>query len=160
MSEPILQVQSIILPQVWVLGTETEDIDDLVTHPSIDVVEVEHLQEKQVHILATEVVTAGVPGNLLCWIELSPVPSTTSTAFWAAIGGGGGPLDPATGLPYIPPTVPLVEVATGVDGTLHTILLPWEIHSPCARLVVQTPVSANIATATWTVQARFSAKGP
>lgn len=151
------QVPSIVLPQVWVLGTETELINDLITHPSVDI-PVEMLGEKQIHITAAEVVFAGVPGNLQCWIELSPVAFTTSDAYYSALGGGGGPIDPATGLPYIAPVAPLVEVATGVNGTIHTILLPWVVHSPWARLVVWTPVAAALATAFWAVQAIFSAK--
>ncbi|MBA7636427.1 hypothetical protein ES703_44045 [subsurface metagenome] len=149
------QIPSIILPQVWENGTETELIDDLVTHPSVDIFS-EYLEEKQVHIIAIEVNIFGVPGNLQCWIELSPVPSSTSTAFFAAIGGGGGALAPVA---------PLIEVATGVPGapptfasTVHTILLPWIIHSPYARLVVQTPVAAALPTAFWSVQALVSAK--
>lgn len=157
MPPPSIQIPSIVLPQVWVTGNETEDIDDLVTHPSIDF-EVNYLQEKVVEITATEVVVAGVPGNLLCWIELSPVPSTTSTAYWSAIGGGGGPLDPATGLPYIPPVAPLIEVALGVNLTVHTMILPWAIHSRWARLVIQTPVAAALPNAYWVVQAQVSGK--
>jgi len=153
----IIQVPSIVLPQVWQFGTETETVADLVTHTSIDI-PVESLQEKVVHVMAVEVVAMGVPGNLLCWIETSPVPSTTSTAYYSAIGGGGGSLDPVTGLPYIPPTVPLVEAALGVNGTVHSISLPWEIHSAYCRLVVQTPVAPFAATAFWILQAVVSAK--
>lgn len=142
-----IQVPSIVLPQVWAVGTETETIDDLVTHPSIDI-PVEYLQEKIIHIMAIEVVDGGVPGNLWVWVELSPVLSTTSAAYWAAIGGGGGALVPVA---------PLIEVATGVDGTVHTLILPWAIHSPYARLVVQTPVAVGLPTAFWLVQALFSA---
>ena len=161
-----LQIPSIILPTVWTLGTETETIDDLVEHTSIEV-PVEYLQEKQVHITATEVALAAVaPGNLWCWIELSPYPSAntigadsfwplplpTSTAYWAAIGGGGG---------AIIPTVPYLEVSglAGAAGTLaHTIILPWEIHSPWARLVVQTPIAASLPNAYWVLQCLFSSK--
>lgn len=160
------QVPSIILPQVWVLGTETELINDLVTHPSVDM-PLESLQEKIVHITATEIVAAGVPGNLWCWIEVSPVSFATTDAYYTAIGGGGGPLDPATGLPYIPPVAPAIEVALGVAGapptfasTIHTITLPWSIHSVFARLVIQTPVAAVPATAFWAIQAVISAKTP
>ena len=74
-----------------------------------------------------------------------------STAYWAAIGGGGGGLVPL--MPYI-------EVATGVTGTGHGITLPWTNHSPYARVVIQTPVSADIATAIWVVQVLVSAKNP
>ena len=159
MPPPIVQIPSIILPQVWVVGTETETINDLVTHPSVDV-DVEALQEKIVHITATEVIVAGVPGNLWCWIELSPVSSITSTAYYSAIGGGGGPLNPATGLPYINPVAPLIEVPLGVTLTIHTLILPWAIHSPWARLVIWTPVAATPLTAFWMIQCIISAKTP
>lgn len=166
MAQTIIQVPSIILPQIWVTGNETELIDDLVTHPSIDI-PVEYLQEKTVEITATEIVIAGVPGNLLCWIELSPVPFATSDAYYSAIGGGGGPLDPATGLPYIAPVAPLTEVALGIVGapptfasTVHSITLPWAIHSVFARLVIQTPVAAALPNAFWAVQAVITAKTP
>lgn len=156
----VFQAPWFILPTVVVLGTETETINDLVEHTSIEF-PVEYLQEKQIHIVTTEVVVAGVPGNLQCWVELSPWPSANSLmwpaplpatgAYWAAIGGGGGALIP---------TAPLVEVATGVTGTVHSILIPWAIHSVWARLVVQTPVSATPLTAFWILQAIVSAKTP
>jgi len=164
----ILQAQSIILPTVWTIGTETETIDDLVEHTSVEF-PTEFLHEKQVHITATEVALAAVvPGSLWCWIELSPYPSAntegtwsywpnplgTSTAYWAAIGGGGG---------AILPTVPHIEVSglAGLAGTLvHSIILPWEIHSPWARLVVQTPVAAALPNAFWVCQCMISAKTP
>ncbi|GAI49757.1 unnamed protein product, partial [marine sediment metagenome] len=105
----------------------------------------------------------GVPGNLQCWIELSPYPSAnnnywpfpnpTTTLYWAAIGGGGG---------AIVPTVPFVEVSglAGLPGTLiHTIILPWAIHSPFARLVIQTPIAADLPNAYWICQAILSGKG-
>ncbi|TET14044.1 MAG: hypothetical protein E3J81_07425 [Dehalococcoidia bacterium] len=153
-----LQVPSIILPTIGVLGTEVETVNDLVEHTSIEF-PVEYLQEKMVHIIATEVVVVpGVPGNLNCWIELSPLPSVNSLmwpaplpvnpAAWAAIGGGGGALAPVA---------PVVEVGTGVNAVVHTILIPWEIHSAWARLVVQTPVSATPLTAYWILQAAFTA---
>ena len=151
MGNPIVQIPSIVLPQVWVTGNEVETLNDLVAHASIDIPMGEHFQEKEIHITATEVVGVGVPGNLLCWIELSPVASTVSTAFWAAIGGGGGALAPLA---------PLIEVAIAANGTIHGILLPWAIHSPWARLVVQVPVAATPLTDHWTLQAQFSAKGP
>lgn len=136
------QTPSIILPQVWTLGTEQEIIADIATHISIDI-PTEFLEEKQIHIIATEAV--GVAGNLWCWVELSPVSSATSVAFFAAIGGGGGALAPVA---------PLIEAGVGA-GTVHTILLPWLIHSPVARLVVQTPV---MGAGIWAVQALVSAK--
>lgn len=145
---PTIQVPSIVLPQVWVVGTEIETINDLVEHPSLDI-PVEYLQEKIIHVFATEVCpVGGVPGNLWLWLELSPVSSTISAVYWAAIGGGGGALVPVA---------PMIEVATGVDGTVHTLILPWAIHSPYARLVVQTPVAAALPAAFWVVQALISA---
>lgn len=211
-----VQIPSIVLPQVWSLGTETETIDDLVEHTSIDI-PVEYLQEKIIHVTATEVagitgtivgvftvgepvvgvpsgatgvvigvgatwiqvtVIAGtfavgdtitgtiagatinggltftVPGPLWCWIELSPVASTVSTAYWAAIGGGGGALVPIA---------PHIEVSglAGVPGTLiHGFTLPWSVHSVWARIVIQTPVAASVPVAYWGVQVLISAKSP
>ena len=159
MTTPIIQIASPILPLVVVLGTETEWTNDLVTHPSLDV-DTEYLEYKTVHIMATEVIVAGALGALWCWIEISPVPAATSELYYTAIGGGGGPLDPATGLPYIPPVAPMITVPVGVTGTAHSMSIPWLIHSPEARLVVQMPVSANPATAFWAVQAMVSAKTP
>ncbi|MBA7485436.1 hypothetical protein ES707_20982 [subsurface metagenome] len=153
----VIQVPWIILPTMVFLGTEVETINDLVEHTSIEF-PIEYLQEKMVHIIATEVVVAGVPGNLNCWVELSPLPSVNSLmwpaplpfnpASWGAIGGGGG---------ILPPTVPVVEVATGVNAAVHNILIPWAIHSAWARLVIQTPVSATPLTAYWILQAIVSA---
>jgi hypothetical protein len=152
----IIQVPSIILPHEAPLFTETEIIADLVEHTSIEF-PVEFIQEKEIHIVATEVVVAGMPGQLQCWVELSPWPSVNSNywpapypataAYWAAIGGGGGAL---------PPVAPLVEAAIGVNGAVHGILIPWAIHSDWARLVMQTPGAAAPATAFWVVQAIFS----
>lgn len=155
---PVIQVPWIILPTNVILGTEVETINNLAEHTSREF-PVDHLQEKMVHIIATEVVVMGVPGNLNCWIELSPVPSVNNLmwpaplpfnpAAWGAIGGGGGISLPATS--------PVIEVATGVNATVHTILIPWTIHSSWARLVMQTPVSATPLTSFWMVQATFSA---
>ena len=166
-SSTIVQIPWIVLPdvstQVTWLGTETETIDDLVEHTSTEF-PVEFLQEKEIHIYALELslAMAAIPGNLWCWIELSPVPSAnsnyypwpnpTSALYWAAIGGGGG---------AIVPTAPHIEVSglAGLPGTLaHTIILPWTIHSPWARLVMQTPVAASLPNAFWVVQAMFSSK--
>lgn len=156
----VIQIPAIILPRLAPLFTETETINNLVEHTSIEF-PVAYLQEKQIHIVATEVVVAGVPGSLWCWVELSPWPSANSLmwpaplpasgAYWAAIGGGGGI--------SLPPTAPLIEVGTGVNATVHTILIPWAIHSAWARLVIQTPVSATPLTAFWLLQAIVSAKG-
>lgn len=153
----VVQAPGFILPIVVILGTETEIVNDLVEHTSLEF-PVMYLQEKLISILAIEGVAAGVPGNLQCWVELSPFPSVNSVlwpaplpataAYWAAIGGGGGALAP---------TAPLIEIGTGVNATAHTILVPWRIHSAWARLVIQTPVSATPLTAFWIIQAVFSA---
>jgi len=155
----VIQAPWIILPTRVILGTEVETINDLVEHTSIEF-PVEYLQEKMVQIIATEVVVFGVPGNLQCWIELSPIPSANNLmwpaplpfnpAAWGAIGGGGGISLPATS--------PVIEVATGVTATVHTILIPWTVHSAWARLVVQTSIPNP--TAVWILQAIFSAKTP
>jgi len=138
---------SIILPTVWVLGTETETVADALEHISLEI-DISYLQEKTIQIVATEVVVAGAPGNLWIWVELSPYLTPTSAAYWAAIGGGGGALAPVA---------PLIEVGTGVNLTIHSIIIPWAIYSPFARLVVQTPVPG--AAAFWLVQAIASGKG-
>lgn len=139
-----LQAPSIILPTVHPLGTETETIADALEHTSLEF-DVSKLEYKTVHIVATEVVVALLPGPLWCWVEISPYLTTTSAAYWAAIGGGGG---------AIIPTAPLIEAGTGVNGTVHTMILPWQIHSPYARIVIQTPVPG--AAAGWIVQVMFS----
>ncbi len=153
----IVQVPWIILPRLVALGIET--VNDLVEHTSIEF-PVAYLQEREIHIIATEVIlAAGIPGPLNCWVELSPWPSLNnlmwpaplpiSATYWAAIGGGGGALAPIA---------PLVEVGTGVPNTVHSILIPWAIHSAWARLVIQTPVAAALPMASWIVQAIVSGK--
>lgn len=146
----IIQKPSIVLPTVWSVGTETEDINDLLEHTSIDIA-CENLQEKLIEIVATEVVVAGTPGPLWYWVELSPYDSDTSTAYWSAIGGGGGALAPVA---------PEIEVATGVTLTVHTMHYAFTQHSAYARVVVQVPVAAAPATAYWAVQVLISAKTP
>lgn len=156
----MIQAPSLILPRVWATGLEPELVADLVEHTSIEF-PVEYLQEKTVHILAVEACPfGGVPGNLRIWVELSPLPSANSaywpaplpwaTAYWAAIGGGGG---------AIVPTAPLVLVGTGVDTTIHTAMVNWTIHSGWARIVVQTPIAAALPMASWACQILFSGKG-
>lgn len=151
-----VQVPSIVLPQVWVTGLEVEAVNDLVAHVSLDI-DTRYFGEKIIHIMAIEV---GVPGNLQCWIEVSPIPSA-NTSWWpapfpagvgyfAAIGGGGGAL---------PPVAPLVEGPIGA-GTVHTMILPWLIHSPIARVVVQMPVAVAPAANYWNVQCLITAKAP
>lgn len=143
----IIQIPSIILPHVWTLGTETELVNDLLEHTSIEF-DVRTLQEKQVNIFAMEIVAAGVPGPLWIWVELSPVLTTTSGAYWAAISGGGGAQVPIN---------PIIVVGTGINFTQRTLVIPWTQHSAFARVVCWTPVS--VATDFWAVQCLVSGKG-
>lgn len=140
MIQPI-QIPSLILPTVWVTGAETESVADALEHTSIEI-DVSNLRDKIITVMAVEVVAVGAPGPLWAWVELSPYPSTVSTAFWAAIGGGGGALTPL---------VPTIIAGTGVNGTVHTFDLPWSVHAAYARLVVQTPAIA--VGESWAVQA-------
>jgi len=145
-----VQVPSIVLPQVWATGAEVETVADLLEHTSIDI-DVRYLQEKMVHIQATEIVGVGAPGALWCWIELAPygLNGAVIPAYYAAIAGGGGAL---------PPVAPFIEVGVAVNGTIHTIILPWAIYSPFARVVVQTPVNAGLPNDFWQVQVMISGK--
>ncbi len=146
----IQQIPTPALPAVIITGLEMEVVDDLVTHVSPDFY-TEWLQEKAIHIMAVEIILgAAVPGPLQYWVEVSPFPSSISTAYFAAILGGGGAL---------PPAAPFIEAALGVPGTIHTMIYPWVIHSPYARLVVQTPIAAGLPIAFWWVQAWMSGKG-
>lgn len=155
-----IQAPGIILPLVAPTGTETEIIANLLEHTSLEF-PVEELEQKTIQIIATEVIVAGIPGNLWCWVELSPFPSVNNNVwpaplpatalYWGAIGGGGGAL---------PPVAPLIEVAVGVNGTVHPIVIPWLIHSGWARLVIQTPVAPALPTAFWVVQAVVTGKNP
>ena len=154
-----IQVPSIILPSSGSLpgglytGTEIQGVigtSSFVSH-EIDTgnpMGLSFMETNTIFLSAIEVVGLGAPGVLWCWIELSPYPSTITTGYWAAIGGGGGTL---------PPTSPITIAGIGTNGTQHTIILPWSTHAPYARLVVQTPV--NSATAYWGVQAMWAAKG-
>lgn len=150
MSIAVVQKHTLILPTFWLTGLEVEDIDDLLEHTSREFY-IADIHEKRVSVMAIENLTAGIPGNLWVWVELSPVNSVTSAAYWAAIGGGGG---------AIVPTAPLIIVGTGVNGTTHTEFVAWTVHSQFARVVVQTPVSAAIATAIWQVQIIIEGKTP
>ena len=144
---PTIQKFSLILPQ-WQLhfaGTETEAIDDLVIHYSQDI-PTAFLGQKRATILATEVVAAGIPGTINFWVELSPVPSTVSTAYFAAIGGGGGALAPVA---------PLTFPGIGVHLTPHTEFIAWTVWSEYARVCVQTPIAAGLPNAQWAVQVIF-----
>lgn len=141
--------------------TDTETIADLVEHTSVEI-PVDALIDKTVEIMAVEVVGAGVPGTLNCWIETSPFPTANNTMwpapyptatalpYWGAIGGGGG---------AFPPVAPILEVGTGVHGATHAIKLNWNVHSRWARLVIQTPVAAALPNAFWVVQAIFTGRG-
>ena len=156
-----IQVPSIILPALGSLpgglyaGTELQAVADLNTHVSHEIdtgnaFGLSFMETSTVFISAIEVVGAGVPGTLWCWIELSPYLSTTSAAYWAAIGGGGG---------VLPPVSPVTIAGAGTNGLIHTVMLPWSTHAPFARLVVQTPVAAGLPNAYWGVQAMWAAKG-
>lgn len=146
----ILQIPSLILPVAQPLGPASQEVvNNLLTHISIECPEVEQLQEKEIQILATEVVALGVPGPLWIWVELSPYLTTTTGVYWAAIGGGGGP---------VAPLAPLILAPTGVLGAMQTAILPWNIHSAVARVVVQMPVAATPATAYWSVQVLIQGK--
>jgi hypothetical protein len=151
-----IQVPSIILPTVWTLGTETEDIDDLVCHNSVNI-NTEYLINKTIHVSAVENIAAGMPGNLHVWVEISPYPSAITELYYNAIGGGGGPQ--VAGIPVIAPVIPNVIVATGVNNVVHTLSIPWQVHSKYARLVVWVPVAATPVTDYWSVQAMISAGG-
>lgn len=137
----VMQPQSIILPLYHPLGVELETVADLVTHISVEF-PVALLQEKQIQIVAVESVAfAAVPGNLLIRVELSPVPSTVSANYWAAIAGG------------------VIIVGTGVNLARHTDMLAWLMHSEWARIVVQTPIAAGLPNGFWGVQLIFQGKG-
>ena len=148
-----IQIPSFIMPLIpdWnqFTGLEVETVGNLVTHISIEFL-CDQIKEKSITVMATEMVAAGVPGPLWCWIELSPYPTTTTGVYWAAIGGGGGAMAPV---------VPLIEAGTGVPFTVHTFMLNWNIHSEYARLIIQTPVAAWLPAAFWTIQAFFSGQG-
>jgi hypothetical protein len=153
-----IQVPTLVLPTSYSLGTgtlaSTETIADALEHTSSELY-IGDIHEKNAQIMATEVVAAGIPGPLNCWVELSPWPSAnntlwpaplpTSTLFWAALGGGGGALAP---------TAPYVEVGTGVNLTPHGLMIPFNEYSYWMRVVVQTPVV--VATAYWVVQVIIS----
>lgn len=147
----VQQVETIVLPTTFYATLNpgvTELVNDALEHTSIEF-EVGHLMDKMIHITATETVAVGGPGNLQCWIELSPVLSVVSAAYWAAIGGGGG---------AIAPVAPVIIPATGVNGQVSAGIIDWNLHSKYARLVVQAP-GAGIADF-WTIQATFSGQMP
>ena len=151
---PVIQIPVIILPTVSPLGTETELVNDAVTHVSLELQAddtgsiIQSLYEKTVFVLAQEIVIAGAPGNLQIWIEESPYPTLVTPTYWGALGGGGGAL---------PPVAFDVIAGTGVNGIVHTLLIHWNSYSPYARIVVQTPVPA--AAAAWAIQIMFAGQG-
>lgn len=161
-----VQVPSLILPISYAAGTgtlaSTETIADALEHTSVEV-NVVHLQEKSIHVMAMEIALApmAVPPPLNIWVEVSPYPTASaliwpaplpvSANFWAAIGGGGGAL---------PPTAPLIEVSAlaGAAGILtHPIILPWNITHPWCRVVAQTP-TGPVVNAYWVLQVILSGK--
>jgi hypothetical protein len=158
----IIQVPSLVLPAGYGASpptatlASTETVADIVEHTSVEFI-VRDIQEKSIQIMAMEIVFAGIPGPLNCWVELSPYPSANnnmwppplpaSAAFWAAIGGGGGALAPVA---------PYIEIGTGVNLTPHGFTLNWAVNSAWARVVIQTPVA--VGTAWWMVQAIYSGK--
>jgi hypothetical protein len=142
----VVKNPSIILPTVAPLGTEVEAIADALEHVSLEAYipedngsTINQLYEKTIFVSATEVVAAGVPGNLNVWIEISPYPTSVSVLYWAILG------------------LPATIVGTGVNGTLHTVAIPWNTYSPFFRAVVQSPVP--LATATWSVQVTYVGQG-
>jgi hypothetical protein len=164
----VVQTPSLILPTSYAAGTgtlaSTETIADALEHTSIEV-NVTHLQEKSIHVMATEIALApaAIPDPLIIWVEVSPYPTAnaliwpsplpTSANFWAAIGGGGGALPPVAPLP----------VVTGLGGAAgvlaHGVILPWNITHPWCRVVVQTPAPlAGPPNAYWIVQVILSGK--
>lgn len=146
-----VQVPSIILPTVFTAAaTEAEYIDDTDEHTSLDIYSLNWLQEKTITVYAQELVAFGVPGNLWVWVETSPVPSLVSTAYFAAIGGGGGAISPFS---------PEIIVATGTPLLIHTATLSWTLHSGYARVVVQSPIAAALPWAYWAVQVIVLGKG-
>lgn len=151
MSIPVLQQDSIILPQFHPFHNEHEDILDLLEHTSTEP-HIADIDQKTVQVFAVENIAVGALGPLLVWVETSPVSSVTATAYWAAIGGGGG---------AIAPTAPLIIAPTNVTGTAHTELLAWGFHSSYCRVVVQCPVNAGLANPDfWQVQIVLGGKTP
>ena len=139
------QEPSLVLPAGWEpaitgLPTDFETVNDVAEHISMEM-DVSALEYKTFHIVATEVVTVGAPGNLQCWVELSPYSDAVTEVFYAAIGGGGGAM---------PPVAPTIIGGVGVNGMVHSVLLAFNMFSPYARVVVHTPVIA--AADYWTVQ--------
>lgn len=147
----IVQAHSLVLPHYVSTGLETELIDDLLEHYSREFY-VGGIQEKVVHIMASEVTVVVLAAPIWCWVELSPVPSTISAAYWSAIGGGGGYWG-------YPPLAPNIIIGTGTaDAPTRMIAIPWTMHSNFARVVIQTPVAPNIPLDYWLVQAIFAGK--
>lgn len=142
-----IHVHSLILPQYYVTGLETEDLNDALEHTSQEIY-IPEIQEKTVNLIAIENITAGAMAPLLWWVELSPVPSAISAAYWAAIGGGGG---------GIAPTAPQIIAPTGVTGTLTPDARAFTMHSAWMRVVVQSALATPL-TAFWQIQVIMSGK--
>ena len=155
-----IQIPSIILPVIlpplYPRGTEVELVANALTHVSVEIGAIagsnsstlEPLYEKTAFIFAQEMVVAGVPGNLIIWVEESAYLSVVTPLYWGAIGGGGG---------FYPPVAFDTIVGTGVDAAIHILPIHWNGYSPYNRLVVQTPIPA--VAAGWAVQIVFAAQG-
>lgn len=150
-----LQIPSIILPRSYAAGTgslaSTETIADITEHTSIEF-PVEFLQEKNIFITATELALApaAIPRPLWYWVELSPYPSANNT-YWPE----PYPISAAYWAPIATPSIEVSLLAGAAGFITHPLMLPWSIHSPWARVVLQTPVPAALPTAYWVVQVLF-----
>lgn len=146
-----------VTPGITLASTEAILATDAAEHTSEEVF-IPHYGRKTIHVLATEVVPVAGGQPLNIWVELSiyptansnewPAPSPISALYWAAIGGGGGPLAPIA---------PLIIPALGINLQQHTLVFDFEMHSPFARVIAQTPVAH--ATSSWLVQVFMTAKG-
>lgn len=129
---------------------------------------VDALDEKEVTVLLGEVCAGAVtqfPGTLHVWVETCYFADTTAVvngiqtagpptwSYFTAIGGGGGP-------PFRVPLVPVVVVPELIaDGqNLHTIVIPWNMHSKWARLCVQLVAAGAGNGGYWTVLGLFSGR--
>ena len=105
------------------IGTEVETVNDAVAHYS-DPVVVQDVQEKKFQVYATEIVNVASPGNLQVWVELAPY------AYPARLIGITTPMT------WTQLAAPAIIVATGVNLTPHSVILPWTTHSFYARVGV------------------------
>ncbi len=143
-----IQIPALVLPDVSLAlaftGAETETVADLLIHTGYEF-SCEHLQNKEVTILATEFLpVGGVPGNLFYWIEQGPYPGALGAPYWSILGG------------VVPPPI----LAAGVHLRQHVVKIPWTAHSSYARVRVQTPIAAFLPAAFWLIQAGFSGYSP